>query len=201
MIFLVSTHIKWYALVLSQCLKRHLFSHLKCEYSLCNKRLSNETHWISYVWSMLLVGFLNHGLWLNINFLSKLLCLVLCPKLQVKFLHKNHAFNALHNYSIGFFHNAILLWWIWSIFLLFDSTFTQEGIKIFENNFFDIDACFVFHQHIIYFEYFKHLSFGFQRIKNVYFLWMRQNIMFHHGLFKTYLPRPKPTFLPTNLIN
>jgi hypothetical protein len=129
--------------------------------------------------------------WTSIFYLN---CYVqyFCPKLQVKFLHKNHAFNALHNCSIGIFHDAILLWWIWITCLLLDSTFIQ---------FFDLHARFVFHQHIIYFEYFKNLSFGFQRIKNVYFLWMWQNIIFHHGLFKTYLPRPKPTFLPTYLIN
>jgi hypothetical protein len=45
----------------------------------------------------------------------------------------------------------------------------QEGIKHFGNIFFDLHARFVFHQHIIYFEYFKHLSFGFQRLKKCIF--------------------------------
>jgi hypothetical protein len=88
-----------------------------------------------------------------------------CLKLQIKILHKNPAFNAFHNCFIGFFHNAILLWWIWINCLLVDSTFIQEGIKFFGNKIFDLHARFVFHQRIIYFEYFSHLSFDFQNIK------------------------------------
>jgi hypothetical protein len=70
--------------------------------------------------------------WASIFYLN---CYVqyFCPKLQVEFLHKNHAFNTLHNYFIGFFHDVILLWWIWSTCLLVDSTFIQEGINFFGN--------------------------------------------------------------------
>jgi hypothetical protein len=81
--------------------------------------------------------------WTSIFYLN---CYVqyFCPKLQVKLLHKNHAFNTLHNCSIGFFHDAILLWWIWSTCLLLDSTFIQEGIKNFGNKIFNLHAHFCF---------------------------------------------------------
>jgi len=122
-------HIKWYALVLSQCLKKTqgmdldstcFFSNLKCEHRFCNKRLSNEniefpTFDPCFLWVFWITSF---G-WTSIFDLNHYVQ-YFCPKLQVKFLHKNHAFSTLHNCSIGFIHNPILLWWIWNTYLLLD---------------------------------------------------------------------------------
>ncbi len=89
----------------------------------------------------------------------------------------NHAPSTLHDYFIGPFNDYILLWWIWRTCLLLDSTFTQKCIKFFGHKLLsivgfqdlDLHVGFVFHQHLVFFEFVKHFSLGFQQINMCYF--------------------------------
>lgn len=88
----------------------------------------------------------------------------------------NHAPSTLHDYYIGPSNDSILLLWIWCTCLLLDSTSTQKCIKNFGRKLFsivglqdtDFHVSFVFHQHLVFFEFVKHLSLSFQHINMRY---------------------------------
>lgn len=97
---------------------------LECVYKLATK---------NFKWIMFLKGFWIEGFGWTLIFGENCHVHHFQPKFKVESLCKNHVFSTFHYHPICLFCSIILLWWIWSIGLSLDFTFTQKGIKLFKH--------------------------------------------------------------------
>jgi hypothetical protein len=76
-----------------------------------------------------------------------------CPKLQVKFLHKNHAFSALHNYFVGFFQMPFCCGEYGTLICCWTQIHSKMHQFFWKYIYFNLHVCFVLHRHIVFFEF------------------------------------------------